>query len=52
MFLNAPEVDLEKACPTPANSKDAYSPVVEARAVPALLAIFQRHALTQIQLSR
>lgn len=51
VFLNAPEVDLEKACPTPPNSKDAYSPVIEARAVPALLAIFQRHALTQIQLS-
>ncbi|PIO59351.1 hypothetical protein TELCIR_19188 [Teladorsagia circumcincta] len=51
VFLNAPEVDLEKACPTPPNSKDAYSPVIEARAIPALLAIFQRHALTQIQLS-
>ncbi|VDL75804.1 unnamed protein product [Nippostrongylus brasiliensis] len=51
VFLNAPEVDLEKACPTPPNSKDAYSPLIEARAVPALLAIFQRHALTQIQLS-
>ncbi|KJH51880.1 hypothetical protein DICVIV_01959 [Dictyocaulus viviparus] len=51
VFLNAPEVDLEKACPTPPSSKDAYSPVIEARAIPALLAIFQRHALTQIQLS-
>uniref|UniRef100_A0A0K0DIR3 Lin-66-like winged helix domain-containing protein n=1 Tax=Angiostrongylus cantonensis TaxID=6313 RepID=A0A0K0DIR3_ANGCA len=51
VFLNAPEVDLEKACPTPPSSKDAYSPVIEARAVPTLLAIFQRHALTQIQLS-
>ncbi|XGW31958.1 hypothetical protein V3C99_010269 [Haemonchus contortus] len=51
VFLNAPEVDLEKACPTPPNSKDAYSPVIEARAIPALLGIFQRHALTQIQLS-
>ncbi|KHJ93624.1 hypothetical protein OESDEN_06459 [Oesophagostomum dentatum] len=51
VFMNAPEVDLEKACPTPPNSKDAYSPVIEARAIPALLAIFQRHALTQIQLS-
>ncbi|VDO35200.1 unnamed protein product [Haemonchus placei] len=50
VFLNAPEVDLEKACPTPPNSKDAYSPVIEARAIPALLGIFQRHALTQIHL--
>uniref|UniRef100_A0A1I7XR15 Bestrophin homolog n=1 Tax=Heterorhabditis bacteriophora TaxID=37862 RepID=A0A1I7XR15_HETBA len=51
VFVNAPEVDLEKACPTPPNSKDAYAPLVEARAIPALLAIFQRHGLTQIQLS-
>ncbi|CAD6191312.1 unnamed protein product [Caenorhabditis auriculariae] len=51
LFANAPEVDLEKAMPTPQNAKDAYSPTLEARAIPALLAIFQRHGLQQIQLS-
>lgn len=51
LFANAPEVDLEAAAPTPANSKDAYSPMLEQKAIPALLAIFQRHGLQQIQLS-
>ncbi|CAI5448100.1 unnamed protein product [Caenorhabditis angaria] len=51
VFRNSNEVDLESANPTPANSKDAYSPSIEARAIPALLAIFQRHGLQQIQLS-
>ncbi|PAV81727.1 hypothetical protein WR25_13743 [Diploscapter pachys] len=50
-FVNAQEVDLEKANPTPPNSKDAYSPALETKAIPALLNIFQRHGLTQIQLS-
>ncbi|CAI2352406.1 unnamed protein product [Caenorhabditis sp. 36 PRJEB53466] len=50
-FANAPEVDLEAASPTPPNAKDAYSPVLEAKAIPALMAIFQRHGLQQIQLS-
>ncbi|EFO92050.1 CRE-LIN-66 protein [Caenorhabditis remanei] len=52
LFLNAAEVDLEAANPTPPNSKDAYSPALEQKAIPALLAIFQRHGLQQIQLSR
>ncbi|CAL2039328.1 unnamed protein product [Caenorhabditis brenneri] len=51
LFTNAPEVDLEAANPTPPNSKDAYSPALEQKAIPALLAIFQRHGLQQIQLS-
>uniref|UniRef100_A0A1I7UZP8 Lin-66-like winged helix domain-containing protein n=2 Tax=Caenorhabditis tropicalis TaxID=1561998 RepID=A0A1I7UZP8_9PELO len=52
LFANSPEVDLEAAQPTPPNSKDAYSPALEQKAIPALLAIFQRHGLQQIQLSR
>lgn len=51
LFVNSPEVDLEAANPTPPNSKDAYSPALEQKAIPALLAIFQRHGLQQIQLS-
>lgn len=52
LFANSQEVDLEAANPTPPNSKDAYSPALEQKAIPALLAIFQRHGLQQIQLSR
>lgn len=52
LFANAQEVDLEAANPTPPNSKDAYSPALEQKAIPVLLAIFQRHGLQQIQLSR
>ncbi|ULT93650.1 hypothetical protein L5515_010421 [Caenorhabditis briggsae] len=51
LFANAQEVDLEAANPTPPNSKDAYSPALEQKAIPVLLAIFQRHGLQQIQLS-
>ncbi|CAB3406806.1 unnamed protein product [Caenorhabditis bovis] len=51
VFHNSPEVDLEPTNSAAPNSKDAYSVSIEARAIPALLAIFQRHGLQQIQLS-
>ncbi|CAJ0572052.1 unnamed protein product, partial [Mesorhabditis spiculigera] len=51
VFANSHEVNLEKLSPNPQNSKDAYSCAEEARAIPALLGIFQRHSLPQIQLS-
>ncbi|CAJ0928689.1 unnamed protein product, partial [Mesorhabditis belari] len=51
VFQNQGEVNLEKLSPSPPNSKDAYSCAEEARAIPALLGIFQRHSLPQIQLS-
>lgn len=51
VFADAVEVDLEAAAPTAPNSKDAYDLASETRAIPALLAIFQRHANSSVQLS-
>uniref|UniRef100_A0A8R1I597 Lin-66-like winged helix domain-containing protein n=1 Tax=Caenorhabditis japonica TaxID=281687 RepID=A0A8R1I597_CAEJA len=50
-FANSGEIDLEATCPTPANAKDAYSMVLENKAIAALLAAFQRHGSQKIQLS-
>lgn len=51
IFGRGGEVNLEDTSPAPPNSKDAYSCSQEGKAVPALLAIFQRHSMPQIQLS-
>lgn len=51
VFADAVEIDLELACPTPANSKDAYDRHMESRAIVALLNMFLRQGSTCIQLS-
>lgn len=51
LFANSREIDLESSSPAPPTSKDAYSIGTESKAIPALLTIFQRHGLQQIQLS-
>uniref|UniRef100_A0A1I7TNG9 NDT80 domain-containing protein n=1 Tax=Caenorhabditis tropicalis TaxID=1561998 RepID=A0A1I7TNG9_9PELO len=51
IFKNAIEIDLEKADPTPANSKDAYSLVLEKNSYSALLGTFERQGMYKVQLS-
>ncbi|GMR46101.1 hypothetical protein PMAYCL1PPCAC_16296 [Pristionchus mayeri] len=52
VFASSPEANLEESMPQQTgNNKDAYCLRIEERAIPTLLAIFQRHATPQIQLS-
>ena len=51
VFADSMEIDLEKKSPTPPNSKDAYDPQMESRAIMALLSMFNRQGSACIQLS-